>query len=124
MTLFEISTEDKILRTCAENEDPIRGSRGDSEMAFEKLSSLIEMPISYKKHIQTGIDTLLFNNPSFKKFAPYITFTENAIDFNLQPRLIPYEDDFYSNFYNELYNKLPLSIYENVNLKEIDNYSK
>jgi flagellar biosynthesis regulator FlaF len=124
MTLYEINTSDKIMRTCAENEQAIRGERGDSEMAFDKIINLLEMPESYKQHIHTKIDTLLFNNPSFKKFVSFNNFTENSIDYNLQPRTIDHKEDIHFNYSNELYSKLPLSIYENLPIREIENNCK
>ncbi len=129
MTLYEISTQDKVLRSCGENEHVIRSERGDSEMAYEKVLNLIEMPESYTKHIETKIDTLLFNNPSFKKYASYSPFNETSIEYNLQPRSliknnIDSDSPFESTYTYELHSKLPLSIYEHLNIRELDNSSK
>ncbi len=85
------------------------------------------MPDTFKNHIDTSIDALLFNNPSLKKFVPYDTYTENSIDFNLQARFINNQDKdnlLYSNYANEIYNKHTLSVYENLPLREVENFSK
>lgn len=121
MTLYEVSTIDKVMRSCAENEQTIRGERGDSELAFDKLVGVIEMPDSYKNHVYTSIDSVLFKNPSFKKYADYTYFNETALDYNLQPRNILDKNElFFSNYANELYKKLPLSYFDNVPLRELD----
>lgn len=114
------------MRSGAENENPIRGERGDSEQCFDKIISLLEMPKSYKNHIETKIDTLLFNNPSLKKYCQYPETNETSIDYNLQPRVIDTSDYLKNvlsagfNYQNDIYNKLPLTIYENIQLREIE----
>jgi hypothetical protein len=132
MTLYEISTQEKTLRSCGENEHVIRGERGDSEMSFDKVLHLVEMSESYTKHVETKIDTLLFNNPSFKKYASYTSYPESSIEYNLQPRnLIKNSKDYESQglqgestYKYELHSRLPLSIYEHMNIRELDNSSK
>jgi hypothetical protein len=132
MTLYEISTQEKILRSCGENEHVIRGERGDSELAFDKVLHLAEMSETYSKHVETKIDTLLFNNPSFKKYASYTSYPETGIEYNLQPRSLIDNTNRYqsqellgeSNYYYELNSRLSLSIYENIKIREIDNSSK
>lgn len=124
--MYEISTEDKVLRSGAEYENPIRGERGDSEQTFEKILNLLEMPQSYTKHVETKIDTLLFNNPSLKKFCQYPEYNESSFDYNLQPRIFDTSDYLNNvskagfNYQNDIYNKLPLTIYENIQVREIE----
>jgi hypothetical protein len=121
MTLYEIKTDDKVLRSCAENESVIRGERGDSELAFDKISSLLAIPESYKTHIETTMDTLLFNNPSLKKYAPYESFNESSLDYNLQPRKLGADHIDTQSYYKEnLYNILPLSLYNTLPIRELD----
>lgn len=131
MTLYEISTEDKLLRNCAENENSIRGERGDSELSIDKIMGIIEMPESYRNHFKVKSEALLFNNPSLKKYAEFNPFNENAIEYNLQPhsKLYNYHNNnrnltYSSNYANELYNRLPLSVYDNYAIRDMDNYSK
>jgi hypothetical protein len=111
------------MRTCAENESFIRGERGDSEMNMDKILTLMEMPDTYSNHIETKIDTLLFNNPTLKKYVEYNPYPETAIEYNLQPRVIPDTNEFQSSYANDIYLKLPLSIYENIPIRELDSSS-
>jgi len=127
--LYEISTEDKVMRTCVENENITRGERGDSEISIDKIMGLIEMPVSYRNHTMTKSETLLFNNPALKKYAQFNNYHENSIQFNLQPINLNYPNDYTgginynSNYANELYSKLPLSIYDNYAVRDLDNSS-
>jgi hypothetical protein len=126
MTLYEVNTEDKILRSCAENESIIRGERGDSEMAFDKIKGILELPASYKLHIETSVDTVLFNNPSLKKYAGFNSYQESSIDYNLQPRKVnigPMKLKE-SNYPADLYKLLPLSLYNNIPIRELDENCK
>lgn len=123
MTYYEISTDNKIMRSCAENENIIRGERGDSELSYEKVESILNMPASYKEHVETSIDTLLFNNPSFKKYAQYNYYTEGTVDFNLQPRKIAISNDIKINYKDDLYSKITLSAYNKIQIREVDNDS-
>ena len=123
ISLYEVSTDDKILRSGAENENPVRDERGDSEQNIDIILNLLEMPNSYKNHIETNIDSLLFNNPSFKKYNQYSQNNECALDFNLQSRHIDTSDYFQNvstgfNYQNDIYSKLPLTIYDKVEIKE------
>ncbi len=126
ISLYEVPTDDKVLRSGSENENPIRGERGDSEQSIEKISSLLDMPKTYKFHIETKIDTLLFNNPSLKKYSQYPEYNEASMDYNLQTRYIDTSDylkNVFSagfNYQNDIYNKLPLTIYENIQLREVE----
>jgi hypothetical protein len=120
MTYYEIFTDDKIMRSCAENENIIRGERGDSELSYEKIENILKMPDSYKQHVETSIDTLLFNNPSFKKYAQYSYYTEGTVDFNLQPRKIDNSKEIKINYKEDLDNKIKLSAYKNIQIREID----
>ena len=123
-SLYEVSTDDKVLRSGAENENPVRDERGDSEQNIDKIMNLLEMPNSYKNHIETKIDSLLFNNPSLKKYNQYTQNNECALDYNLQSRHIDTKDYFQNvssagfNYQNDIYNKLPLTIYDNVQIRE------
>jgi hypothetical protein len=119
------------LRSCAENENYLRGERGDSELTIDKIMGIIEMPESYKNHLEVKSETLLFNNPSLKKCAQFNPFYENAIEYNLQPFSNLNNDHNSnknmrndSNYANELYNRLPLSVYDNLAIRDLDNYSK
>jgi hypothetical protein len=125
MTLYEISTHENVMRTCADYESVIRGERGDSELAYDKLLSnnIIDMPESYRHHVSTTIDTLLISNPAFKKYSNYSKYTESGTDYNLQPRIINTKANLLSSYGNDLYRKLPLSIYENIPQYELDNHS-
>ena len=123
ISLYEVSTEDKVLRSGAENENPVRDERGDSEQNIDTIMNLLEMPNSYKNHIETNIDSLLFNNPSFKKYNQYPAKNECYLDYNLQSRHIDTKDYLQNvssgfNYQNDIYNKLPLTIYDNVQIKE------
>lgn len=124
ISLYEVSTEDKVLRSGAENENPIRDERGDSEQNIDSIMNLLEMPNSYKNHIETNIDSLLFNNPSLKKYNQYSQKSECALDYNLQSRHIDTREYFQNvtstgfNYQNDIYNKLPLTIYDNVQIRE------
>jgi hypothetical protein len=93
-------------------------------LSFDKILNIVEMPSSYKNHIETKIDSLLFKNPSMKKYVQYNGYSENTIEYNLQPRNINNNaiENLHSNYSNELYKKLPLSIYENLQMREVDNY--
>jgi hypothetical protein len=130
MSLYEISTEDKQLRSCSEYENVIRSERGDSELSIDKIMGIIEMPESYKNHFEVKSDALLSNNPYLKKYAQLNPFNENAIEYNLQP-INPYDNPYYlenrlvsnSNYANDLYSRLPLSIYDNYAIRDMDNYS-
>jgi hypothetical protein len=122
MTLYEVSTEEKTMRVCGENEGALRGERGDLDLAFENTQHLFEIPENFKLHIDHPSDSLLFTNPNLKKFAGYNIFTETSIDYNLQPRLIKefeYEEK-YRNYSYELYNKLNFSIFENMPIRSLD----
>lgn len=128
--MYEISTEDKVFRNCAENENSIRGERGDSELCLDKILGIIEMPENYKNHSNWKSETLLFNNPTLKKYAQFHTYYENAIDYNLQPiggyhsPINNSKDPYDSKYSNDLYNRLPLSVFDNLPIKEMDNYCK
>jgi len=89
----------------------------------------MDMPTSFKNHIDTQIDTLLFNNPSLKKYAEFNPFPETSSDYNLQNRKLPKNNtDNVSNYYNhynyDMAKTLPLSIYDTLNYRELDNNSK
>ena len=127
--MYEISTEDKVFRNCAENENSLRGERGDSELGLDKILGIIEMPENYKNHSNGKSETLLFNNPSLKKYAQFHSYYENAIDYNMQP-IVGYhpplnntKDSYNSKYASELYNRLPLSVYDNLPIKDMDTYS-
>lgn len=128
LTLYEISTTDKLMRSCAENEHPIRQDRGDSEMEFDKLTSLLELPETLTQHLETSVETYLFNNPGIKKYADLRYYIEGSVDYNLQPCVINDSDRdsntvSYSNYSNELFNKLPLTAPE-YHMRKLDNNSK
>ena len=82
--------------------------------------------IHLKNHLETKLDSLLFNNPSLKKYCQYPEYTESALDYNLQPRIVDTSDylkNVFSagfNYQNDIYNKLPLTIYENIQLRELE----
>jgi hypothetical protein len=122
MTLYEVSTEEKTMRICGENEGIIRGERGDLDITYNNTQHLFEMPESFKSHIEHPNDALLFTNPNLKKFAGYNIYTETSIDYNLQARQIKefeYEEK-YRNYSYELYYKLNLSIFENMPIRSLD----
>jgi hypothetical protein len=118
MTMYEINIDDKVMRSCAENENVFRGERGDSELCYDKISKILEMPESYKNHIDSGIDAIMFSNPSFKKYANYNYYTEGSIDFNLQPRELDVSNQIDYSYKNDIYRKLPLTL--NLNYREVD----
>ena len=45
ISLYEVSTEDKVLRSGAENENPVRDERGDSEQNIDTIMNLLEMSL-------------------------------------------------------------------------------
>jgi hypothetical protein len=112
------------MRSCAENECVIRGERGDSEMAFDKIKCILGLPDSYKSHIETSIDTILFNNPSLKKYAGFNDISESQLDYNLQPRKVNIDHNKLteSNYACDLYKLLPLSLYNNIPIRELDEH--
>jgi hypothetical protein len=118
MTMYEISTDDKVIRSCAENESIFRGERGDSELSYDKINKLLEMPDSYRNHLDAGIDAILFSNSSFKKYASYNYYTEGSVDFNLQPRKLDVSNQINYSYKEDLYKRLPLSM--NINYREVD----
>ena len=82
------------------------------------------MPETNKNHIETSIETLLFSNPNLKKYASYKTYSESALEYNLQPRdlVIGYsKENHYSHYAYDLNMKLPFSIYEFIPNRDLDN---
>jgi hypothetical protein len=93
-------------------------------MEFGKIESLIEMPKTMKNHIETNIETLLFNNPGLKKYALYNTFYESAIEYNLQPRNLNMgyvKENHYSHYAYDMNMKIPFSIYDFLPNRDLDN---
>lgn len=125
MTLFEVSTEEKLMRVCGENESTIRGERGDFDLNFENTQNLFNLPQALIHNIDHSRESLLFPNPYFKHYAGYNTYTETAIEYNLQPRDIRDFEyaDVHRNYSYELYNKLNFSVNENLPIRLLDNNS-
>ena len=93
-------------------------------MDVTNISTLTEMPITMKKHIESNIDTLLFSNPGLKKYALYNTFYESAIEYNLQPRNVNMgyvKENHYSHYAYDMNMKIPFSIYETLPNRDLDN---
>lgn len=93
-------------------------------MEFNNIQKLIEMPTTMKNHIETNIETLLFSNPGLKKYAPYQSFYESAIEYNLQPRNLNIgyvKESHYSHYAYDMTVKLPFSIYEFIPNRDLDN---
>ena len=93
-------------------------------MEYNNIQKLIEMPATMRNHIETNTDTLLFSNPGLKKYAPYESFNESAIEYNLQPRNLNMgynKESHYSHFAYDMTLKLPFSIYEFIPNRDLDN---
>jgi len=111
------------MRQGAESDYILRGERGTSELLYEKVSDLMDMPSSFRNHIDTQIDTLLFNNPSLKKYSEYNSYTETSLDYNLQNRTLPKNNDHFNHYTYDMTRTLPISIYDTLNYRELDNNS-
>lgn len=130
MTLYEINTNDKVIRSCSENENTIRGERGDTINEDIHMNILSQMPNTYMEHCDANY--LLFNNPLLKKYIEYNPYVESSIDYNLQlnngntnnshsnSHSDSIQKSIHSNYQNELYDKLRLSNIDTFD-RNIDN---
>jgi len=87
MSLFEESTEGKLLRLGADNEGLIKGECGHPSIGLKETESLLSIPEILNYDPEPQIEDIIFNNPSLKKYAGYNSFTETSIDYYLKPMI-------------------------------------
>ena len=59
-----------------------------------------------------------------KKYSDYNPYSETALDYNLQTRALPKNSNNFNHYNYDMTKILPLSIYDNMNYRELDNNSK
>ena len=127
LTQFDINTGtgEKTQRPSCESESTIRGERGDSEIAFEKIQELFELPSIFQEHIYTEPHDLAFTNSSLKKYVSISKPSETDVNFHIRPHMI--ENNFYtplSSYQNDMYMKINFSYSDtgkdNIKMQQID----
>lgn len=127
LTQFDINTGtgEKTQRPSCETESTIRGERGDSEIAFEKIEELFELPSIFQEHIYTEPHDLAFTNSSLKKYVSISQPSETDVNYHIRPHII--ENNFYtplSSYQNDMYMKINFSYSDtgkdNIKLQQID----